>query len=248
MQSNRGTALLGLSGARLRVARRNDSHKRWWWQPLLLSRTLRAPYHEYPMFQQRWDCLHDAGLAGVRPTRLTDAGAVIDPALRRARGIAPEDDGHYLHLSASATDDLRDLPPAQMRELWEALHTQFPRHRLAVSASNTVRGRGKLKALLDALSFTPWKVFAGDLDVPAFASVIQGAALHVGPDSGGLHIARIAGTPSVSWFRPNEHLGNWLPTEPGHRAVVAPESTAEGLQGIAAEALVGLARELLDGH
>ena len=246
MQSNRGTVFLALSGARRTLARRNDEHKPWWWQPLLIGHVVEQPYHQFPMYFQRWRCLRHAGFAGPEPTSLAEgAHAQIDPERRRACGIAEADDGAYLHLSASASDDLRDLPPEQMIELWESLHAALPRFRIAVSSNDSRRGRNKLHHLLDGLSFQPWKVFPGSLDVPTFVAVVQGAALHLGPDSGGLHTARLAGTPSVSWFRPNAHLRNWLPTEPCHRAFVAPESRSDGLHGLATDVLVQAAHELL---
>jgi ADP-heptose:LPS heptosyltransferase len=74
---------------------------------------------------------------------------------------------------------------------------------------------------------------------------MQGAALHLGPDSGGLHIARLVGTPSVSWFRPNHHIVNWLPDEPGHLAFTAPESRPEGLYGLQTDSLIEAAATLL---
>lgn len=248
MQSNRGAAFLALSGARSKLARRNDEHKPWWWQPWAIGHVAVQPYHQFPMYLQRWRCLRDAGLAGAEPESLAlGAHAQIDPGLRRARGIAADEDRAYLHLSASATDDLRDLPARQMIELWEALHAALPALRFVVSSNDSQRGRDKLQHLLEGLSFPLWKVFAGNLDVPAFAAVVQGAALHVGPDSGGLHLARLAGTPSVSWFRPNAHIKNWFPTEPGHRAFIAPESRGDGLHGLATATLVEAAQELIAG-
>jgi ADP-heptose:LPS heptosyltransferase len=200
------------------------------------------------MYLQRWRALNAAGLSGEEPTSLAaGAHAVIDTHLRRALGITPADDKTYLHFSASATDDLRDLPPQQMVELCRTLHAAVPQLRVVISSNQSERGRAKLGALLTALPFAPWKVFAGALSIPAFASVVQGAALHVGPDSGGLHVARVAGTPSVSWFRPNVHIRNWLPIEPGHQAFVAPESRPEGLHGLDTAALVAGAVSLLQG-
>lgn len=245
--SNHAVAFAGLSGAPLRLSRRADGNKRWFWQPWLLTETVDVPFHTEPMYRQRWRALHQAGFAGAGPPlRLQpDFLLQIDPALRRAQGIAAEDDGRYLHCSASATDDLRDLPPAQMIALWNALHAALPDYRIVVSGNPGERGQRKLAALLEGIAFTPWRVYAGTLDVPQFMSVVQGAALHIGPDSGGLHVARIAGTRSVSWFRPNHHVRNWLPDEVGHRALIAPESKPDGLYGIATEDLVAAARELL---
>ncbi|WP_428380613.1 glycosyltransferase family 9 protein [Nevskia ramosa] len=237
--SNHACAFAGLSGAALRVARKADANKRWRWQPWLLNAVVDAPYHEIPMYRSRWNAFRQLGLDGEAP----EFPVAIDTGLRRAAGV--DKDG-YLHLSASASDDRRDLPMAQMIALWNQLHARLPQHRIVVSGNATVRGRERLATLVAGIAFKPWRVFDGTLDVPAFLSVMQGAVLHVGPDSGGLHVARVAGTPSVSWFRPNHHLANWFPDDPErHLAFVAPESRDDGLYGIATETLVEATLSLL---
>ena len=243
--SNHAVAFAGLSGAPARLVRHADENKRWSWQPWLVTDVAEVPFHTEPMYRQKWRALAAVGCAGTLPAALTVDGLAIDAASRRARGIAAEYDGRYLHLSASASDDARDLPPAQTIALWRALAARFPDRPLVVTAAGNARARDRLALLLQGLGFAPWQVHAGDLDVPAFASIVQGAALHVGPDSGGLHVARLVGTPSVSWFRPNHHLANWLPDEPGHRAFVAPDSRPDGLHGLDLAALVDAAAERL---
>ena len=237
--SNHACAFAGLSGAPLRVARKADANKRWRWQPWLLSTVVDAPFHEMPMYRSRWNAFRQLGLDGAAP----EFPVTIDAGLRRAAGI--DEDG-YLHFSVCATDDRRDLPAVQMIALWNQLHARLPGRRIVVSGIATARGRARLAAIVAGIDFQPWRVFDGTLDVPAFLSVMQGAALHVGPDSGGLHVARVAGVPSVSWFRPNHHLRNWFPDDPErHLAFVAPESRDDGLHGLATETLVEAALRLL---
>jgi len=239
--SNHAVALGGFSGAALRIARKADENKTWRWQPWLLNEVLDVPFHTEPMYLQRWKAFRQMGLEGTAP----EFHVSIDAGLRRRAGIEAADDKTYLHVSASATDDRRDLPLAQMIALWNALHARFPDRPIAVSGHGTPRGRTKLAAILAGITFKPWRVYDGNLDVASFVSVMQGAALHVGPDSGGLHVARLAGTPSVSWFRPNHHLKNWFPDAPGHLAFVAPESRDDGLHGFDLDVFVEAAAKLL---
>lgn len=240
--SNHAVALGGFSGAPLRIARKADENKRWLWQPWLLQQVLEIPFHTEPMYRQRWQAFKQMGLRGDAP----EFHATIDAELRRHVGIAAVEDKTYLHVSASATDDRRDLPLTQMIALWDALHARFPERPIAVSGHGTPRGRAKLAAILAGIGFKPWRVYDGTLDVASFISVVQGAALHVGPDSGGLHVARLAGTPSVSWFRPNHHIRNWFPDTPEHLAFVAPESREDGLYGFDLGAFVDAAERLLN--
>ena len=241
--SHHAVAFGGLSGAALRIARKADENKRWSWQPWLLDVVAEHPFHEMPMYRQRWNALRALGLDGEQP----EFHVAIDPSLRRIAGIRAADDGRYLHLSPSATDDRRDLPVAQMIALWNQLRARFPDRPFVVSGHGTARGRAKLAAILAGIDHRPEHVFDGTLDVHGFMSVVQGAALHIGPDSGGLHVARVAGTPSVSWFRPNHHLKNWFPDDPAqHRAFVAPESRDDGLHGFDLRVFVDAAGALLD--
>lgn len=240
--SNHAVSFGGLSGAALRIARKADENKRWSWQPWLLDVIAEHPFHEIPMYRQRWNAFRALGLDGERP----EFHVAIDAGLRRKAGIREADEGRYLHLSPSATDDRRDLPVEQMIALWNQLRARFPGRPFVVSGHGTDRGRAKLAAILAGIGFRPEYVFDGSLDVHGFVSVVQGAALHVGPDSGGLHVARLAATPSVSWFRPNHHLNNWFPDDPEqHRAFVAPESRDDGLHGFDLHVFVDAAADLL---
>jgi len=243
--SNHAVSYGGLSGSRLRLARRSDENKRWSWQPLLLTHVVNVPYHTMPMYRQRLALMAAAGFPVPAATRLADVPARVEAAGRRAAGIGPADDGRYIHLSASATDPRRDLPLRQLTALCEHLRQQFPELRLIVSSNASERGRSRLAALLSRLDDVPWKVFSGELDTAGFASVIQGARLHVGPDSGGLHVARLVSVPSVSWFFDNHHIKNWLPDEPGHFTAVAATFDADGLCGINLAELTGAADTLL---
>ena len=240
--SNHAVSFGGFSSAALRIARKADENKRWSWQPWLLDVVAEHPFHEIPMYRQRWNAFRALGLDGERP----EFHVAIDPGLRRKAGIRVADEGRYLHLSPSATDDRRDLPVDQMIVLWDQLRARFPGRPFVVSGHGTDRGRAKLAAILAGIGFTPEYVFDGSLDVHGFMSVVQGAALHIGPDSGGLHVARVAATPSVSWFRPNHHLKNWFPDDPEqHRAFVAPESRDDGLHGFDLQVFVDAAAGLL---
>jgi ADP-heptose:LPS heptosyltransferase len=244
--SNHAVAMAGLSGARLRLARHADENKRWSWQPWLLTDVVEVPFHTEPMYRQRCRALQQAGFQGPIPgVGGNSFPLALDPDLRRAVGIEASDDRRYLHFSASATDDRRDLPLEAMVALWNGLSARLPAYPIVVSANGTARGSAKLRAILDRLSFTPSKVFDGGLDAPTFAAVVQGAVLHVGPDSGGLHVARLVGTRSVSWFRPNHHIANWLPDEAGHLAFTAPESRPDGLYGLESATLIDAAASLL---
>ena len=101
-----------------------------------------------------------------------------------------------------------------------------------------------MTALLGSLDFQPSRVFAGDLNLLEFAALVQASCLHLGGDSGGLHVAWMANVPTVTWFRRYDGLADWRPVGDHHRSVIG-ERTCEGLAGIEVTQLVAMARDLL---
>ena len=88
------------------------------------------------------------------------------------------------------------------------------------------------------------RVFPGTLSVNELAALVARSTLHLGGDSGALHIALMTGTPSVSWFR--KHPGNieWIPDGPMHRHLIGEESPS-GIKGISTEDLIASIAQLM---
>jgi ADP-heptose:LPS heptosyltransferase len=89
------------------------------------------------------------------------------------------------------------------------------------------------------------------------AALLTRCRLHVGADSGALHLAVVLGLPTVSLFRNYEGLGEWLPRGEAHRVVVRPcrcvnqkvqpclaTLRPECLAEISVETVAGLVREV----
>jgi ADP-heptose:LPS heptosyltransferase len=239
--SDRSSLLTWLSGARWRLGRRPEDGGPWHWA-YQFTHVVEVPYRTGPVWKQRWNCLKKAGIPveGEGEFRVT-----ISEAPRRAAGIGPEDDGHYFHISPFTTQDRKELPQSQLAGLVRGLLERFPEKRVVVSCAPNERERGKLAALLAVLPVAPWRVFDGTLRLLDLASVIAGSAVHFGGDSGAVHLALMAGTPSVSWFRQYEGLSDWAPNGRQHRVLVGQEAAGGGIEGIGAGDLLDAAAELL---
>jgi ADP-heptose:LPS heptosyltransferase len=241
--SDRTTVMTRLTGARERWGRRpHDGGMRgfdWFY-----TRVLEQPFYTEPMYWQKWRCLAAQGFTG---SDAPEFHVDIRPELQRRAGIEPGDEGRYLHVSPFTTAQRRELAPAQMAELLAGLRRAFPDYRLVLSCAPGERETRKLAALLERLDAPPWKVFAGTLDIPALAAVVQRAALNLCGDTGSLHLALMTGAPAVAWFRKHAHDAEheWLPPGPQYRVLVSDQGTDEALGGIANDALLGAARELL---
>lgn len=189
------------------------------------------PWRNQSLYRYQLDLLALAGIgdAGVRPGR----GAFVAQS-------APDDLAGCVHLSFCATAAARELPPATARALLALLCERHPQQIFAVSCSPNAGERQRLAAIVEGMAHPNLRVLAGTLNIAELAAVLAQARLHIGPDTGTLHLAWLQGTPTVSWFLNHEALLAWAPRGSRHRVLVsALEQTREGapLSGIAAATL-----------
>ena len=232
--------------ARLRIGRRpaDGGPPGWRW---LFTRVVEIPHYLEPMYLQKWRFFEQAGY-GAGAHLVADAPefhVTIDPALRRHAGIEANDEGHYIHISPFTTADARELPREQMAALIAGLHDAHPELRIVVSCAGNARECAKLHALLPLLREPPWKLYAGSLEVSALAAIIEKCALNLSGDSGGLHLAMMTRAPAVAWFRAHKGQKEWIPLAPQYRVLIADGGPPDALHGIATDALLGAAAELL---
>lgn len=237
--SDRSSILTGLSGARWRLGRRPEDGGPLFWGAMF-THTVEHPYKTELVSTQRWHCLKKAGFPGERPeVHVEIPGDARISARQKAGG-----EGGWIHVSPFTTEDYKELPAAQTAELLRGLNRRFPREKIILTGAANEREKRKMSALVAALDFRPWRVFAGDLDLLELAAIVQDSRLHLGGDSGGLHVAWMTGVPTVTWFRRYAGLPDWEPVGPGHRSHVG-ETTPNGLAGIEESAIIQSAADLL---
>jgi ADP-heptose:LPS heptosyltransferase len=224
--SDRSSILTGLSGARWRLGRRPDDGGPAFWSAMF-THIVDHPYKTELISTQRWRCLKSAGFPDEKPEIHIEV-----PAEAKQRVLEKADGGGgWIHVSPFTTENYKELPPAQLAELLRQIHCLFPDKKIILTCAANEREKGKMAALLGSLDFQPWRVFSGDLDLLELAAIVQASCLHLGGDSGGLHVAWMTGVPSVTWFRRYDGLADWQPTEPLHRSVVG-ERSIDGLLGV----------------
>jgi ADP-heptose:LPS heptosyltransferase len=238
--SDRSSLLTRASCAPVRAGRRPADGGPWGWSALFTD-VMTHPYYTEPMFRQKFACLRQLGFAGTEP----EFHVSIDAELRRQAGIAAQDEYRYIHLSPFTTADARELPAAQVAELVRRLRAAFPQFRLIVSCAATEREQRKLERLLALLDEPPWLTFAGTLDLPAFAALLQTCALNLSGDTGSLHVAMLAGAPALAWFRQHRGQKEWIPEGPRYRVLIAEGGADDALHGIDTDALLAAAAALL---
>ena len=132
-----------------------------------------------------------------------------------------------------------------------ALAKECPEKKLVLSCAPTPRELEKMEHLLALLPQKPWRVFAGNLNLPQLAAVIQHSTVHFCGDTGPFHLAVMTSSPTVAWFCPfpDTHMREWVPASEKHRVFIgsnAPGTTFLG--NIQTDDLVRAARSLIAGR
>ncbi len=224
--SDRSSLLTWLTGAPLRFGRRPERvPPLWTWR---YTHWVHVPYGTMPVYRQRWQCLQEAGFPGESPA----FGTRIPEDVMSRVGTLLEGEREYIHVSPFTTLDYKELPETHLVDLIAELQEKRG-WKVALSCAPNERERGKLDSLLKQLPRRPWKVFAGDLGLLELAGVIQSSQLHLGGDSGAMHVAFMTGVPTVTWFRDYANKVEWMP-EGSNSRVVLGQDTPSGLQGVTA--------------
>ncbi len=239
--SDRSSWLTFLRGARERLGRIPDDGGPPFWRRMFTAR-VHYPFDGEPVYLQRWRCLEKGGFAFTAP----ELHVEIKPENLRAADIAETDTGSYLHISPFTTADHKELPPAQLAGLITALMREFPDKKIALSCAPTEREQKKMAELLALLPEKPWRVFAGGLNLPQLAAVIQHSRLHFCGDTGTLHLAIATQTPVTGWFWPNPGMKIWIPASGPYQFVIGTNPPgAAFLADIKVDALIDRARTLI---
>ena len=193
----------------------------------MFTHSVEHPYKTELISTQRWQCLKKAGFPGEKPEVHIEIPAGAKASALQKAGC----DGGWIHVSPFTTEDYKELPAAQLSEFLRDLHRHLPDKKIILTCAANERERRKMSALLASLDFRPWRVFAGDLSLLELAAIVEASCLHLGGDSGGLHVAWMTGVPTVTWFRRYDGLADWQPLGPIHQSFIG-ERTKKGVIGV----------------
>jgi len=212
--SDRAVFLTALTGARVRLSCRGD---RWHFYNRLLVGTWAArPDPEMVVFEQRRAVLAACGL-NLSPARFE---LQVDAASEQwAAGVVPP---LALHISPNSAKATREWPiehhVALLREIW----AEYPQLGVMLSSSAKKRERDRLDELAGNLKDTRLQVLPPNLSIPRLAAMLRRCRLHIGPDSGVLHLAVALGVPTISFFREQGTYKSFMPAGPNHRVISMP--------------------------
>lgn len=163
-----------------------------------------------------------------------------------------------LHLSLNSANPLKEWPVGHYAQLAERLLAHHPQTGIVLSASSSAREQARLDAFFAEFSDARVQRLPAGLTIAQLAAVLTRCRLHIGPDSGVIHLAMALGVPTISLFRQRGGYRAWLPAGETHRHFLAPcgcESDrgspcaklgqAQCLAGIVPETVARLAAQLL---
>jgi len=184
-------------------------------------------YGTKSLLQQKCECLEKMGF----PKSEVEFPITIPPQAQKKMDIELKDIGNFVHISPFTTLDFKELPIEVLADAINSLNFEF-----IISCASNEREKNKLENFLNLFKRKPARIFPGNLSIVELTALIARSSMHLGGDSGALHIALMTNTSSISWFR--DYPGNieWMPYGDIHKALIGQESPS-GILGISSSDL-----------
>jgi ADP-heptose:LPS heptosyltransferase len=200
--ADRTIFLTALTGAKWRLA--HQGGRRHFWNRWLIGNWVPRQSRELPVFEQRRRVLAAAGFT-LEPARFD----LRVPAAAR-ESAAANIPRNSIHLSINASTPLREWQLDNWAELAGQLLAGDPAVQLVATAAATPRETARLEQLAAAVPDARLLCLQG-VSIGQLAAVLQRCRLHLGGDSGVLHLAMALGIPTFTLFRKYPGLKEWLP-------------------------------------
>jgi heptosyltransferase-3 len=212
--ADRTLFMTALTGAPWRVG--YPGGRRHFWNSWLIQNWMPRQDPDQIVFEQRRQMLAACGVP-LGPARFDLR--VSKPETEWAAKLVP---AFALHLSLNSAKATREWPlerhVTMLREVW----SKYPEVVVLASSAPNERERKRLSAFADLLSDKRLQVLADNLSIAQLAAVLQRCRLHLGPDSGVLHLAVALGLPTISFFREQGAYKSFMPNGPHHRVISMP--------------------------
>ncbi|MEY5062589.1 MAG: hypothetical protein RLZZ112_553 [Verrucomicrobiota bacterium] len=211
--SDRNLFGVGWSGAQNRIGR--ITGKNSWPARLRLTRQIDGSDRSQPVFEQRLSLLRELGWEGKDPGW---AFKISDQERSAAGNLTRQP---FIHLSVNAASTpLNEWPLDDWAEVLRRIWKEAPQLEVLATGAGSEREIARLGDLAALVADTRLKVRGDRASVPYLAAILEAAELHLGLDSGVLHLAVALGKPTVSLFRESLGRPGWAPRGSIHRVLV----------------------------
>jgi ADP-heptose:LPS heptosyltransferase len=127
-----------------------------------------------------------------------------------------------LHISPNSSKATREWPLEHHVSLLQSLWKDYPDLHVMVSGSARDRERERLRALEKGVRDPRLQLLPPNLTIPQLAAMLTRCRLHIGPDSGVLHLAVALNVPTISFFRQQGSYKSFMPAGPRHHVISMP--------------------------
>ena len=211
--SDRNLYGVGWSGARERMARitgKNSWPARWG-----LTRSVDGKDRSVPVFEQRLNFLRELGWSGMEPgwdLKIPEPERIVASRLVKKP---------YLHLSVNAASTpLNEWPLDDWAETLCQIWKEAPKLEVLATGAGSERESARLGDLAALVKDPRLKPRADRCSVALLGAILENAELHLGLDSGVLHLAMALGKPTVSLFRESAGRPGWAPRGNHHQVLL----------------------------
>ena len=212
--ADRTLFITALAGARWSFAVAGG--RQHFWSPWLVREQAPRPGSELSVYEQRRQTLAACGLELAAPR--WDL-RVPETAVRWAETRVP---AKAIHFSINASTPLKEWPMEHWIELAKRLLAQEPAARIIATGSANAREQERLLSLSANVGNDRLTVLPSGMAIAELAAALQRCRLHMGADSGVLHLALALGVPTVALFRAYAGTAEWLPRGKLHKHLLAP--------------------------
>jgi ADP-heptose:LPS heptosyltransferase len=217
--ADRTIFMTALTGARWRVA--HPGGRQHFWNSWLIANWAPRQDPNEIVFEQRRRVLAACGLT-LGPARFDLK--VDEQSLAWAARAAPPS---AVHLSVNSAKAIREWPlehhVVMLREVW----AKHPDLVVVASTGTRERERERLQQFVGLVKDARLQVLPENLTIPQLAAVLKRCRLHIGPDSGVLHLAVALDVPTISFFREQGAYKSFMPGGPRHQVISMPCSCVD---------------------
>lgn len=203
-----------LVGARWRLA--YPGGRQHFWNRWLIPDWAPRQDSDRPVFEQRRAMLAACGLS-LGPARFDFH---IDEA--SAEWAAKTVPALALHLSLNSAKVTREWPLEHHLAMLQSVWKRYPDLVVLASGSAHPREQERLRRFAELLRDARLRLLPENLPIGRLAAILSRCRLHVGPDSGVLHLAVALNVPTVSFFREQGAYKSFMPVGPRHQVVSVP--------------------------
>jgi heptosyltransferase-3 len=212
--ADRTLFLTALTGARWRVG--YPGGRRHFWNSWIIPHWAPSQDPNVIVFEQRRRVLAACGLA-LGPARFDFQ--VDERSSSWAANVVPP---LAIHLSINSAKPTREWPLGHHTSMLRAVWADYPDLTIVASTGSSERERRRLREFEGLVNDKRLRVLADRMTIPQLAAVLQRCRLHIGPDSGVLHLAVALDVPTISFFREQGAYKSFMPSGPHHRVISMP--------------------------